>query len=183
MHAGKQARSSGVFRLCDTEGPATWESEIGIACTCKLTSSISLQTMHNLSPVYVYKCHSQFQDYNSHCSFRDSPPAKDLIIVMNNMLLASEGKIGTVQMLSRLSCNLQACHRPQGMIQLTPMFLVATFDRSPSGGDPAMRSMHPLHLLRYEGQQIVSTMMLVFSAPVRHMRSRGEMRAYFAWMD
>lgn len=136
-----------------------------------------------MSPAYVYKCHSQFQNYNYHCSSLGLPPAKDLIIVMYNMLLASERKIGTVQMLSRLSWNLQACHRPQGMIQLTPMFLVATFDRSPSGRDPAMRSMYPLHLLRYKGQQIVSTMMEVFPTPVRHMRSRGEMRAYFAWMD
>ena len=88
-----------------------------------------------------------------------------------------------VQMLSRLSWNLQACHRPQGMIQLTPMLLVATFDRSPSGGDPAMRSMYPFHLLRYKRQQIVSTMMQIFSTPIRYMRSRGEMRAYFAWMD
>lgn len=136
--------------------------------------------MQNL---YVCKCHSQFQDYNYHCSFRDLPPAKDLIIIMYNVLLASERKIGTVQMLSRLSWNLQACHRPQGMIQLTPMFLITTFDRPPPIGDPAMRSTHPLHLLRYKGQQIVSTMMQILSAPVRHMRSRGEMRAYFAWMD
>jgi hypothetical protein len=86
-------------------------------------------------------------------------------------------------MFSCLSRNFDTVNECNSMIELGAVVLIAALNRPPAMRDMAMRCLHPLHLVRPEGQQIESSIVGMLTASIRHRHARAKMRTDLARVD
>jgi len=82
------------------------------------------------------------------------------------MLLSIERDVAALQMDTRFPRYLDAFHCSNGMVQLWPILLKPAFNGAPSRGYAATRSLYEFHVLRYEGEEVVSPFEFDFYPPV-----------------